>query len=514
LYSRVVSAERAVQDYRSRAGISQSVVQGVKTTVAAQQLSNSATELSQAQATLAASEARLQQLERLTRNESERRSMIRLLDEPVLVASYQNLAELQRRLADLQQRFGERHPAVVSLNAELAEATRNMNEELNRAVQSVRNEVRVQWARVEQLSTNLARDEAHADDQNRKEVQLRALEREAEATRAVYETFLGRAKETSAQHGLEQPDVRIISFADIPRKPSFPNPILFIALGFGLSMVCGIGAVLVAEHLNTGFVDSTRLKEKLRLPLLAVSPALPGYGRSVSRLSRYVTEKPFSIAAEAARSVIGSLALAAPETGAISVVVTSSVSNEGKTTTCMWLARVAAQSAQRVIVVDGDTRRPSLHRHFNAPNEVGLGEVLADKTSLEAGIRHDTESGVDYITSGRMANYAYGPAYLHQMQELVEKLKQRYDLVLIDSPPLLAMSDGLLFGSIADQTVFVCRWRRTNRNVALRCVEQLHIAGARVTGAVMSMVNLNKHAQFSDEYGYQYLRDLRKYYAE
>jgi succinoglycan biosynthesis transport protein ExoP len=510
LRTRVLDAERAVEQFRASAGLTQ----GATASVIALQVTNATGELSQAQARLAATEARQQQFEALSRAKGDRRSAVRAWDEPVLVALSQQLAELERRRADTMERLGERHPTMISLNAEIAEMNRRLDVELNRAVQAIRNEVQIERVRTVRIAENLTALQSRSDALNQKDVHLRALEREAAALRGLYENFLHRSKETSEQRGLEQADSRIISLADVPTRPSFPNPVLFLGGAVAISWVWGLVLVLVAEQLDAGFVDSAALRQQLALPLLAIAPLVPTPRRSAARLSSYVTDKPFSLAAESARSIVTSLTLAGSGPSAISILICSAVANEGKTTIATWVARAAAQSALRVIVIDGDTRNPNLHRSFGGKNELGFSELLLGQARVPEVIKHDVKSGVDYISSGRRPIPSYGQPHLIEVQELIEGLKRQYDLVVIDSPPLMAIADGLLFSRIADQTLFVCRWRRTNRIVALRGLEQLQVAGARVTGAILSMVNLNRHGQYSEEYSRRSLRDMRKYYAD
>jgi capsular exopolysaccharide synthesis family protein len=279
-----------------------------------------------------------------------------------------------------------------------------------------------------------------------------------------------------------------------------------------LSWIWGIVLVLVAEHLDTGFTDARLVRQWLPVPLLAIAPQVRTNRRSRHQVSRYVTEKPFSLAAEAARSIVTSMTLAGSGSPSLSLLVCSAVAKEGKTTIATWIARAAAQSAQRVIVIDGDTRNPSLHRSFGGVNQAGFSELLSRRHALSELIQHDQESGVDYISSGRQPVPSYGHASLNEVEEALDALKRQYDLVVIDSPPLMAMADGLLFSSIADMTLFVCRSRRTSRGIAARALERIQQSGGNVIGVILSIVKTSRTSPYGDEFGRANGRDIRKYY--
>jgi capsular exopolysaccharide synthesis family protein len=512
LHKRVFDAEQKAAAFRAKAGLAETIVQGVPSTIAGQKIADAMTGLSQAAAKMTMSEARLQQIDRL-KGSGNGRAAIQLTDEPVLVASYEEVAKLAAKRAEMLTTLGELNPKVGAVEANLAEAKQREQTELERAVSEVSNEVQVDRAHVADLKQVLSQAEVESASESQQVIQLHALESDAAAIRTVYQTYLNRLKELGEQHGLEQADAAVISRAEVPLAPSFPKLLRFAWLALGMSLAAGAGMAFLRENFNSGFVDSSTISNGLALPLLAICPVVRPRRRLPIEVSRLVNEKPFSLAAEAVRSVGAAIMLNALENAASSVLIASSVPGEGKTTLALWLSRVTAQSAQRVLVVDTDFRNPNVHKHFDAENGVGLGDVLAGTARLSTAIRRDDESGVDFLSTGSPLVYAYGRQYLVAFRHLIEEAKRQYDLVLIDSPPIVAVSDALLFSSFADQTIFVCRWNRTAQTIAAGCLEKLQHAGARLTGAVMSMVPLTTFGRFNPEYSRRYMRDLRKYYV-
>lgn len=420
---------------------------------------------------------------------------------------------LLQREAELRNDFGPRHPTMVNIRAELANLQGRITTEVNKIVETLKSEVNVSRAGSQALEDDLRRLEARAGEANRAEVRLRALEREATASRLLFETFLNRFKETSDQDGLQQPDARIISFAAPPALPSFPNKRIFVALALVTSSLLGLALVFTVEHMDAGFRSSEQIEAQAGVPTLGLIPALTGFGKLATKPEDYVLHKPTSAFADSLRSLRTTLMLSNVDNPPSVILMTSAVPGEGKTAITTSLARLTAGMGQRVLVIDCDIRRPRVHAVFDVSNEGGLVEYMAGELTLSDIIRKDAKSELHFITAGRSTPNSTELLRSEQMKSLLAMLRSQYDLIIVDSPPVLAISDARILSQICDTTVFVVRWRETRREAVIYGMRQLMRSNGRLAGALLSQVNVRKHARYGfGDSGYYYGR-YRKYYS-
>ena len=504
----VETSESAVEKYRTETGL----IQGTKATLVAQQVSELSTQLVIARTELAEAEARLGQVLRLVERGGADRAAELLTSSLIQTLKEQESGLLQRE-AELRNDFGPRHPTMVNIRAELANLQGRITTEVNKIVETLKSEVNVSRAGSQALEDDLRRLEARAGEANRAEVRLRALEREATASRLLFETFLNRFKETSDQDGLQQPDARIISFAAPPALPSFPNKRIFVALALVTSSLLGLALVFTVEHMDAGFRSSEQIEAQAGVPTLGLIPALTGFGKLATKPEDYVLHKPTSAFADSLRSLRTTLMLSNVDNPPSVILMTSAVPGEGKTAITTSLARLTAGMGQRVLVIDCDIRRPRVHAVFDVSNEGGLVEYMAGELTLSDIIRKDAKSELHFITAGRSTPNSTELLRSEQMKSLLAMLRSQYDLIIVDSPPVLAISDARILSQICDTTVFVVRWRETRREAVIYGMRQLMRSNGRLAGALLSQVNVRKHARYGfGDSGYYYGR-YRKYYS-
>jgi succinoglycan biosynthesis transport protein ExoP len=224
-------------------------------------------------------------------------------------------------------------------------------------------------------------------------------------------------------------------------------------------------------------------------------------------------QKPNSAYAEALQRIRTSLFLADGERTPKTVLVTSSVPLEGKSAIAVSLARQSARSGLKVILVDADLRRPRLHEILGLANQSGLSEVLTGRVSPEAAIKHDERSGLDFLPAGVGVVSPPDLFRTSTMRILLEEMGAYYDLVIVDSPPVGAVSDGLTLSGIVDKSLYVIRWEQTPRNVVLAGMRQMFEAGADIAGVVLSRVDVKKHARYGYADSGYYRGTYSKYYV-
>lgn len=442
------------------------------------------------------------------------------VDAPWPTEALRTLAEQVESLGtqrdDLAHDLGPRHPRMVEASAKVDTARKQLTDTLS----SLITDATATLSDTEQKLVDLQADRARASNtvsgSNEAAVRLRTLEREALASRALFETFLTRFKQTSEQEGLAQADARQISSASVPVSASFPNSRLLMLLSVVAGLGLGVVLAFVAEQLDNGFRSADQIESLLGLPTIGHIPALKSLGVKDMTPDAYVSSKPTSSYAEALRMVRTSLLLSSVDQPPRVLVVTSALPGEGKTTTILSLARLAAMSGEKVIVVDADLRRPRVHSALNLENTAGVTELLCGLQSFEQVLRQSKqgETSFDVITAGKATPHATELMRSQQMKQLLRKLSASYSLVLVDSPPVLPVADAKVLSTIVDAVLYVVRWQDTPRETAAYAIKQLREVNANLAGAVLNAVDIRRQSEYGYGDGGYYYGRYRKYYND
>jgi polysaccharide biosynthesis transport protein len=486
---RVRKAEEAVEEYRAREGLLQGGFGQSGSLLAAQDLSETTSQLADARKRREESEARLDQAQ-----DPQRRLALPEVVANVLVGRLREQeAQLRQEVTQNGELLGGRHPRVLQLRAALADLEAKIGREVGHIAESVRTEASVRREqeralreRVQQLRNQLARSNAAG-------VQMAALSREAEAARGLLQAMLNRQQEVSAGEALQQPDAKIISRATEPLSPAYPRTMLFLAAG-GVASVCfGLAAGLVPGRTRSGLKSMADVEPLLQTRPLGLVPAVRGRMRS----SRYLLDQPESALAESVRGVLTNIVLE----GALprSLLVASALPDEGKTSVALALARLAVHMGYRALLVDADLRRPSLHKAFGAEGKPGLCDFLEGRASVVDIIQGDSESSLKFVVCGDRQT---DPARLlnHKVfASAISAWQKSFDLVIFDSSPLALVSDARLLARHCNEVVFVAQWERTHRGLVHAELDGLRSAGARIAGVVLTKVDVRKYAR--DTYG-------------
>lgn len=516
LRKKVDESDKAVTSYRATAGLLSSyrtaVPGGTKDiTLVDQQIAELTSQMTIARTERAAAESKLKQIRDITGANGED-SVAEVLDSQLIQHLREQEAEVGRTIADYSQQYGERHPKMIAARAQLEDTRNKIHGEVRKIMLALENSANVARAREAAVAVNLEELKKQVINSNEAEVRLRQLQMDADSNRTLMETFLQRFKETSAQESgsMQAPDAQIISRATLPKSPSFPNIPLIMVIALFASTVVGILLALLIEHLDRGFRSGVQFEHETGTPVLAL---LPQVEESKGRPSDYLIERPMSSYAEAIRSVYTSLLLTQGLEQLKTIVIASCQPSEGKTTLAVSLARMIAASGHRAILVEADLRRPSVHQQLGIERGIGLAEVLVGSVSLEDALYRDPKTTADVLLAGKETLNPSKLLASHQMDQLLARLSADYDAVIIDTAPVLAVSDGLLLANKADGTIYSCRWATTSRETASLGLKELRDANARIVGAVISVVNLKK----SRTYGYadtSYYYYSRKYYQD
>jgi len=425
-------------------------------------------------------------------------------------------AEVSGRVADLSSRYGPRHPDMLRAQRELSDIDSQIQAEIQRIISNLEARVQVAQERTGSMAGSLGSARGTLAANNAAGVRLNELSRNAESVRTLYQSFLDRFKETSSSEGIEQSDARIVSRAAIPTGPSSPNIPMNLAIGLVLAMGAGLASVVLAEMLDSGLATGEDIERKFNLPHLGSVPALASVADPEDRDENpvdYVLKRPLSSFSEAVRALRASILYSRIGHDIKVLALTSALPNEGKTTTAVCLARVAAQSGARVVIVDCDLRRRNVNRLLGVEPERGLLEVLTKTAKLDEVLLLDEASGA-YILP--LAKNSFTPKDVFgsdTMDQLLGQLRQTFDLVILDTAPVLAVADTRVLAARSDAVVFLTRWRKTPEKAISAALKLLGQSGAHVAGIAMTQVDMNAQARYGyGDAGYYYA-EYKKYYA-
>ncbi|MBU6462976.1 MAG: AAA family ATPase [Bradyrhizobium sp.] len=522
LKARVVASEKAVADFRTTNNLT--VSQGV--TLNDQQLTDLNNQLIAARVKTAEARAKFEQAQQLPKNGGDPGGIDAAISSDVIVRLRTQYAEIAKNEAEQLSKYGPRHPSVANVRAQLRDTQRLIDEEIKRILESTQHDYDVARSREASLQQSLDKLQGVASSSGHAQVRLRELQREAEANRTLYESYLARYKESTAQESLQLPDSRLVTTASIPIAPSWPKttPILGIAVVLGL----GIGCILafLADYLD-GRVKTLEQAEKISgvralaaLPLVGAGE-LAGLakrgrrelGRYDSRttkllpaalqppLMRYAVEVPGTFFAEAIRAIRLVLQRTTKVDPIKVVLVTSALENEGKTTLAANLAQSLAILGIRTLLIDGDLRNPHLTRALCPNVEAGLPEVAAGHINPDRAVLTDASTGLAILPSTAISH----PELITELMfsdrivDVLDYYRDQYELILIDSPPLVPLVDGRALAELADRIVVALAWDQTPGEVVTHAIDLLAPVHDRILGAVLTCVDLSR-LRFYDYY--------------
>ncbi|MBV8534423.1 MAG: AAA family ATPase [Alphaproteobacteria bacterium] len=505
LRDQVETSEQAVALYRKENGLYNT---GKDTGLTSQQLGELNTQLIMAQTAKAEADARLHEAISMKGQGvqgSGPDSVPDVLKNPLIQSLKQQQAQAAATLADLEAQYGPRHPMIVNARAQVADINGKISREMNHVIDGIRQEARTMDARYAALQGDLNRLQTTMGGVNEKTIHLEALERDATVNRNLLEAMLSRLKETYGRQELQQADARLVSEAAPPELPSYPPKGLILALTGAAGLLLGALVALTRENVDRTFRVSEQVEAATGLPVISMVPSVDG----ATPPTVHVLRHPVSAYSEALRRVHIGLELADPDNSPKTVLFTSAAPAEGKSVMVASLGRLLASNGKRVLLIDCDWRCPNLHRLFRCPNKGGLAALLnEDETNLHEIIYNDSLSGLDLIVAG-----VWNPQSIHKltaerMRLILQTFAKNYDIVILDSPPILVGAEVLTLSRMVDKVSFVLRWGHTRREIALEALKQLIDAQGDVAGVVMSRVDPRRYREYAYGSGmnYEYVR--------
>jgi capsular exopolysaccharide synthesis family protein len=405
---------------------------------------------------------------------------------PVVQAdpAYQSLrAQLlksEQNVLELAKKYGQKHPLMIAARQEAESLARKKDAEVRRVAASARTEYEQALAREEDLRRRLASGRGEALDANEKLGRYEELKRAVETNRQFYDTLMSRAKEESMTQQLQGVQVFTLEPAEAPTEPDGPRTARTVLLSLIVGLVGAVGMAFFVEYLDNTVRSPEDLEVKTGLPVIGVIPLARGRGRTIEAA---LLHDPRQVAAESYRALRTSILLSADEGPPKTLLVTSTAPEEGKTATAVNLAVALAHSGYAVLLVDADLRRPRVDKVFDIPNEHGLSDVLEGATPVpvDVGLKN-----LSVLPSGPVPSNPSELLGSKQMESLVRDLRERYDMVIFDSPPFLTVADALVLAKKLDAMLFVTRAERSTYDLVRRGLKTLRDLGVRPLGFVLN----------------------------
>ena len=453
-----------------------------------------------------------------------------LVSEEALIALNRQIKELRNRLTDAQTlrddadlRFTQMRLAADSKDVILMQQAANdpalnrlaanLQENASAALQTtfdtrfdqVINRAILERDRainqIEALDETIALQENKIARQSEDLVALQQLQREAEASRLIYEFFLGRLKETSVQQGIQQADSRVISLAVVPTAASAPRKSRILAMSAMLGLMLGAALVLAREFSQNTFRESTELEKRTGYTVIGQIPSVPARRRK--RVLKYLQDKPTSVAAEAIRNLRTSILLSDIDNPPQIIMSTSSIPGEGKTTQSLAIAQNLTGLGKTVLLIEGDIRKRIFAEYFDIKDKKGLLSVLSGETKLEDAVVHEPSLNADVLIGEKATTNPADIFSSKRFGEFLAGLRKQYDYIIIDTAPVNLVPDARVIGQSVDAVMYTVKWdSTTHRQVqdGLRALENVNV---RVAGLVLGQIDARqmKRYGYGDSYG-------------
>jgi capsular exopolysaccharide synthesis family protein len=425
----------------------------------------------------------------------------------------------QMQLRELAQRYGPDHPDILALRLKvdrIGEELKNMDAPdllaptadpalKGASLAELQSDYTILKNKEDALANTLESHKAAVRNVGRVGVRYGFLKQEVEINRQTYNGLLQRLNETKLSGEIKNPAVMVLDKAEIPTTAVEPNVMRNVLLALVLGPVFSIGFVLLREHLDSRMKGPDDAGRTLGLPVLCVVPELPGAALSDKPNGTQpllAVNEPRSHVAEMYRNLRTSILFSSGKGSIKTVLVTSAVAGEGKSTTAANLAAVMAQSGRKVLLIDADLRRPSLHRYFPREQGRGIVRLLTTDCAVEEAIQASSVENLDLLLCiGIPAN----PSELlgsERARLVLDQLKARYDLIVIDSPVLISVPDSVILAVRSDAVLMIHRPGSAERLLVRKARERLDEVDANVIGLVLNKVNLKKQGYRYPEYGY------------
>jgi capsular exopolysaccharide synthesis family protein len=500
--ARLEQSERALLDYARSVGlVDPNAGVGESTTNSVQSLTTSnLVDLNQSLAV--AQSARIQAEGRWRQAQSTpTMNLPEVLSNPAILQMTQKRAELESVYEQELQRHQPEHPAAQQAAAAIRELDRQIASLASSIRNSIKNQYEVAVKQEGELRGSVGNLKGATLAEQGLGIRYNILKREVSTNRELYNGLLQRYKEVSAESGVTSNNISVIDRANPPLFPISPKPLLNLTLAALIGLILSLVTVAALEIFRDGVRTPDEVEQRFGIPLLGHTPLLPGGQSSVEQLLN-----PASQVSEAYQTIRASVELSTEHGTPKTMMITSSRAGEGKSTTALAMARDAATDGRKVLLIDADMRRPSLHKMLGTRREPGLSTFLTQQVSAESIIQETDTPGLSFIPAGPKPPNPPELISGRGIGALLKYLGETYDQIIIDTPPVLGLADAPRLSSVVDATMFVMEANRSQRGAIESALRRLTAARAHIIGAALVKFDARKadssYSYLADYYGY------------
>ncbi len=498
--NKLEASEKAMQEYMRANDL---VTIENKLAITPQRLSEFSSQLSKAQTDRKTLEGILRQVEASGKNVAQLENIPTFADNAVLKGAREALFKARQNISDLSKKYGEKHPLMIKANDELAELLTQQQAEVNRVIAATRNAYELAKSQEKNLDELLGTTKNELLNLNEKFIQYSIMKRDVDANRVVYEALTANIKKEGVTEQSQSVNVWVIKNAAFPGGPSKPNKKRNLALGLILGLMAGVGCAFLIEYLDNTVKSDKDFESRYGVTVLGTIEKLKEKGK---KIESYIVQKPLSPMAESYRLVRSGLLLSSAEQPPKTILVTSMGQGEGKTSTTINIARVFSQGGKKILIIDCDLRRPRVHSVFSMQNEKGLSNYLTG--TLQENIIHKVAGEEIFaITSGPIPPNPSELVGSKRLKNLLEKMRDHFDFIIVDSPPVQLVTDSLTLSHLVDGTLVVVKAGSTTYDTVQSGLKKLRDVQCRILGVVLNGVG--KHHG-----GGYYYSGYSSYYAK
>ncbi len=436
-----------------------------------------------------------------------------ILENKLIQDLKQAYIQLEAQYMKLSETFKPEYPEMVRLKNQMDVLQKRLDSEIEKIILGIKSEYESSLRREALLRQAFQQQKAKALEMKEKGIQYNILKREADTNRDLYKGLLMRMKEAGVSAGITASNIQILDPAEYPTRPYKPNKRLNLLLAAVVGLFLGVGLAFFFEYLDNTIKTPDDLEQWARLPSFGMVPEVSnGRRRRLEKGSSYPVElitygHPKSMLSEAYRSIRTSILLSSPERPPKKITITSPNPGEGKTTTVINTAIALSQTGARVLVIDGDMRKPRVHRIFNHENGMGLSNFLSGHGELGSIIQESEVPNLFYIPSGPIPPNPSELLGSNLFKNMLESLEARFDHILVDSPPVLGFADAIILATCVNGVILAVTGGKTPRETLQRAKEALQQTQTKILGVVINRVDIRR-----SDYGYYYYR-YHSYYG-
>jgi len=421
-----------------------------------------------------------------------------------------NYLQLISKIKEKQKIYGEKYPELISLKASLESLKHSLIIEIQGILKKLKLKETIAINEIKKLKKMLIVAQKNSVNLNKLEIRYSKLKRDIDTNKKLYNIVLERTKEADLSALLKSNNIRIIDKALTPKIPVKPRKKLLLLIGFMLSLFFGFFVVFLLEFFDTKFRSMEELENTIGITALGVLPTfIVPEDKKIREIA--FEESKHSPAIEALRSIRTNIRLSNPDVDLKALLITSSESQEGKTTVSSNVATSFAISGKKVILVDTDMRKPRIHKLFKINNNFGISTVMLGEKKLEEVINKNVYSSLDVLTCGPIPPNPAEMIESVKFKEMVDELKLKYDLVVFDSPPIIPVSDALSLATMTEGVILTVKIKKITRDILKRAVSQFKNSNSVILGTIINNVDLKNGTRYGSYYYYYY---HHKYYGE